>query len=61
MYSAHWWRIPTGSNIGFFNKLSDSLLFWDFKNTAEFYFAQGQLQDNLDEMIAHFRSKKGGI
>ena len=61
MYSAHWWRIPTGSNIGFFNKLSDSLLFWDFKNTVEFYFAHGQLQDNLDEMIAHFRSKKGGI
>ncbi|WP_194765673.1 DUF3289 family protein [Tamlana sp. I1] len=39
----------------------DDSLFWNFKNTAELYFARGELQTNLDGMIEKFKSNTGGI
>ncbi|WBX77464.1 DUF3289 family protein [Tenacibaculum ovolyticum] len=60
----------SGSDIKNFNEekspitgkwRDDNYLFWNFKNTAELYFARGELQTNLDRMIAKFKSNTGGI
>ncbi len=53
--------ISTGLDVRIFDNLSDEQLFWDFENTAELYFARGELQENLERMIAKFKRNKGGI
>ncbi|RZJ56197.1 MAG: DUF3289 family protein [Flavobacterium sp.] len=52
---------PSGLDIRLFDNLSDEHLFYDFKNIAEFYFARGEMQDNLDELIAKFKRNEGGV
>ncbi|MBE7661014.1 DUF3289 family protein [Tenacibaculum finnmarkense] len=42
-------------------KRSDSLLFDLFKENAELFFARGELQFNINRMIAKFKSNTGGI
>jgi hypothetical protein len=54
--------ISTGFDVRVFDKLlDDNKLFWNFKNTAEFYFARGEMQDNFDRLVAKFKSNEGGI
>lgn len=53
--------ISTGFDIRIFDNLTDEQLFWNFKNTAEIYFARGELEGNLNRMIAQFRRNQGGI
>ncbi|MDR3025149.1 DUF3289 family protein [Chryseobacterium sp.] len=60
-YSTKYGIISTGLDVRIFDNLSDEQLFWDFENTAEFYFARGELQGNLNRMIAKFRQNNGGI
>ena len=53
--------ISTGLDIRIFDNFSDDMLFWDFKETAKMYFAQGDLEGNIDRMIEKMRSNEGGI
>lgn len=39
----------------------DSYLFWNFKNTARFWFARGELEENLNRMIDKFMKNEGGV
>lgn len=39
----------------------DNYLFWDFRETAKLYFAEGELEGNLDRMIDKFKNNEGGI
>lgn len=54
-------KISTGLDVRIFDNFSNEVLFWDFENTAELYFARGKLQENLERMIAKFRRNEGGI
>ncbi|RZJ89070.1 MAG: DUF3289 family protein [Chryseobacterium sp.] len=60
-YNTKYGVISTGLDVRIFDNLSDEKLFWDFENTAEFYFARGELQENLERMIAKFKRNQGGI
>ena len=61
-YNTSYKFISTGLDTKIFDKIfSDSQLFWNFENTAELYFAQGELQQNLERMIAKFKRNEGGI
>ncbi|OXA83241.1 DUF3289 family protein, partial [Flavobacterium hibernum] len=51
----------SGLDVRLFDNISDELLFFTFKNTAELYFARGEMQDNLDQLIAKFKRSEGGI
>lgn len=61
MVSANYNGILTGLDIRIFNKLNDTALLWDFRETAKLYFAMGDLENNLDAMIDKFARKEGGI
>ncbi len=60
-YSTQYNRISTGADVRVFDNFSDKDLFWNFENTAELYFAIGELQKNLERMIAKFRRNEGGV
>ncbi|WP_118975042.1 DUF3289 family protein [Taibaiella koreensis] len=60
-YSTKYGWISTGLDVRIFDNLSNDRLLWDFKNTAELYFAQGELQGNLDRMIDKMAANTGGI
>lgn len=60
-YSTKYGIFSTGFDVKIFDNFSDDYLFWDFENTAELYFARGELQGNLERMIAKFRKNEGGI
>jgi len=54
-------EISTGLDVRLFDKLSTESLFWDFEQTATLFFASGELQGNIERMIAKFKKNEGGV
>jgi hypothetical protein len=54
-------KYPSGEDIQYYENESNTFLFERFFNRVDQFFARGELENNINEMIEKFRRNEGGI